>query len=35
MRGTAEEAKINSEATFSDGILHMDAPVLVDQQKIT
>ena len=35
MPGTAGEVKKNSKATFSDGILHMDISMLIDQQKIT
>ena len=33
MLGTTGEERSNSEATFSYGLLHIDAPLLVDQQK--
>ena len=33
MLGIAGEIKMNSSAPFSHGLLHMDTPVLADQQK--
>ena len=35
MLSTAVEARTNSSATFSYGLLHMDTLVLTDQQKLT
>ena len=35
MRGTAREVKTNSKATIYYGLLHKDAPVLADQQRLT
>ena len=34
MRDTAEEARTNSETTFSYRLLHMELPVLVSQQRL-
>ena len=35
MIGTAGDARMNSYATFSYGLLHMDIPVLADRQGFT
>ena len=34
MRSTDEEAGLNSQATFSNKLLHMDTPVLSDHQML-
>ena len=34
MQGIAGKAGANSLATFSFGLLHMDTPVLADQQRL-
>ena len=35
MLGNAGEVRMNQCSTFSTGLLHVDAPVLSDQQKLT
>ena len=35
MLSTVGEVRINSEAMFSSGLLHMDSLVLPDEQKFT
>ena len=35
MLGTAGEVKTNSLATFSNGLLHMETPVLANEQRLT
>ena len=34
MHDTVVEGKMNSKVTFFDGPLHMDVPVLADQQEL-
>ena len=34
MRDTAGEVRINSQTTFSDALLHIDKPVLIDEEEI-
>ena len=34
MQGIAREARMNSQVTFFSGPLHMDVPVLTDQQEL-